>query len=105
MAQRSSRIYIIRIVLFILGHLLMFNPPPSRTPTCYNAAPMLWWAVFTGMWCEWLHCFLGSINICLSACVPTVVLCQFCYYVSYTNSSVPLTVGLRRLDGLYRPPA
>ncbi|ORX40579.1 hypothetical protein BD324DRAFT_647504 [Kockovaella imperatae] len=35
-------------ILFILGNVLVFYPPPSATnSTCYHASPLLWWAVMT----------------------------------------------------------
>jgi hypothetical protein len=37
----------ISFVLFILGNVLLFYPPPTQQQTCYHASPMLWWGVIT----------------------------------------------------------
>ena len=37
----------ISFVLFILGNVLLFYPPPTKQQTCYHASPMLWWGVMT----------------------------------------------------------
>ena len=37
----------ISFVLFVLGNVLLFYPPPTQQQTCYHASPMLWWGVMT----------------------------------------------------------
>jgi len=38
---------VISFILFILGNVLLFYPPPTQQQTCYHASPMLWWGVMT----------------------------------------------------------
>lgn len=40
--------------LFILGNVLLLHPSPSRHPTCYHAAPTLWWGVMTVTGVGWV---------------------------------------------------
>lgn len=40
--------------LFVCGNVLLFYPAPtSRKPTCYHAAPMLWWGTMTVVGVGW----------------------------------------------------
>lgn len=40
----SRTLGFISTILFILGNILLFYPPPSDQ-SCYSANPMLWWGV------------------------------------------------------------
>lgn len=60
-AARADALMVPRIVLFVLGNVLIFHPWPSTTTTCYNSAPLLWWAVFVGVIDDWVRIVASSI--------------------------------------------
>ncbi|WOO82307.1 putative RING finger protein [Vanrija pseudolonga] len=41
------------VVLFILGHVLLFRPAPSAPNSCYRGAPLLWWGVLVPVAYSW----------------------------------------------------
>jgi len=41
-------------VLFVLGNILVFYPPPTRAESCYHASLMLWWGVMSVVGVGWV---------------------------------------------------
>lgn len=67
---------IVRLALFILGHVLLFAPSPKTKVTCYKSAPFLWWGVFVGLLYEWFWVLKWGV---VAAAVATILMCDLIY--------------------------
>jgi len=64
MADLVDVLWIVRFVLFCLGHFILFLPFPNKHTTCYHSAPLLWWALFVGLIYDWLRLAFMAI-VCI----------------------------------------
>jgi hypothetical protein len=67
----------ISFVLFILGNVLLFYPPPTQQQTCYHASPMLWWGVMTVTGVGWfLFGQIVVVVLVIGVGGPAILVCS-----------------------------
>ncbi|EIW72090.1 hypothetical protein TREMEDRAFT_72651 [Tremella mesenterica DSM 1558] len=49
----SKLMGLLALNMFLLGHVILFYPPPSKTETCFHSAPTLWWGVMIVVGVGW----------------------------------------------------